>query len=222
MGRTGRWLKAHDLQLSLDLKAGVSYFGYNTKAIEPNFATSEISLELLLSRPIADNWMIQTGFALSHKGTKAPSYDYSSQYKQLYDMLYGLEDIDQTVSLGSHRIWSMPLKVQYHPGRLGLTVGGSFRYFSGSYYRTYNQDFLSGKFDAGVIGGVGLPIGNFRLGAEYYYGLVNVRKGYYISFNSVPAPEYKLFNRAAQVTVRYTFHQPNRKTGNAGACNCSG
>lgn len=199
-------LDKHGLDLSVSIMGGTSYFGYDNGAIKTKFLSPEITLEVLLSKRVADHLKLQTGVRTSYKFKKKPAYDYNAPEQSNADFRYQLVEVDHVMSEFGHSTFGIPVKIQYQPGKVGLTLGGLVRHFAGSKTSGYPSDWLAGRYDAGLLGGIGFDVKQVQLGVEYYHGMVNVHKmGSYDTVGGPDIVQYKKFNRYAQVVITYRF-----------------
>jgi hypothetical protein len=208
----GKWhnlisyLEEREMSLSVGVLMGVSYFDYDTKEIEKHFPTGEVTLDLVLSKRINDYFFIESGMRLGIKTKKAADYNYDSLEIPMKDWQYSLIDVDQALSSYNHLMFGIPLILQYQQRRLQVGIGGSYRHFSAPRSNGNPRDMFAGQHEAGVIGSVSYPIGRWRLGGEYYYGLVNVHHhGSYVSVGGPNKIAYKTFSRVAQLAISYNF-----------------
>jgi hypothetical protein len=196
------------MSLSVGGSGGVSYFQYDTKAIDNHFPTAEATLNILLAKSVSDNFQIETGIRTGIKFKKSPGYDYDSREVQLTDWQYSLIEVDQALSTFNHFMFAIPLTIQYQIKRVQLGIGGSYRHFSVSHNTIYPMDMFAGRHEAGLLGTLRYPIAaRWRLGADYYYGLVNVHhEGTWVFIGNGPVKiPYKTFSRVAQFGLYYTF-----------------
>jgi hypothetical protein len=199
-------LERREMRLATGVLAGVSYFEYDTKEIEKHFPTGEVTLHLMLSKRLNDYFRIESGMRFGIKTKKAPDYDYYSPEMPLKDWQYSLIDVDHALSSYNHLMFGIPLIIQYQQRRLQLGFGGSYRHFSVPKNNGNPKDMFAGQDEAGIVGTVRYPIGRWSLGAEYYYGLVNIHHhGSYVSVGGPGKIAYKTFSRVAQLGVYYTF-----------------
>jgi len=200
-------LERRDMTLSLSGLGGVSYFQYDTKAIDNQFPTGEATLQIMLSKSLNNYFWIETGLRTGIKFKKSPSYDYDSGEVPLKDWQYDLIEVDRSLSTYNHFIFGVPLTIQYQIMKFQVGVGGSYRHYSVPKNNGNPSDVFAGRNEAGLFGTLRYPIAaGFKLGVDYYYGLVNVHyQGTMISIGGPGKISYNTYSRVAQFGFYYTF-----------------
>ena len=186
----------------------MSFFQYNTKAIDNNFQTGEVALQILLSKRLNNYFWIETGVRTGMKFKKSPAYDYDSVEVPWEAWLYDLIEIDQSFSTYNHVMFGVPLTIQYQVMKCQVGIGGSYRHYSVPKNNGNPNDVFAGRHEAGLFGTLRYPIAaRLKLGVDYYYGLVNVHKeGSIISIGGgLDKIPYKMYSRVAQFGLYYTF-----------------
>ena len=202
-------LERRDMSLSISGLGGVSYFQYTTNVIDNQFPTGEATLQILLSKKLNNYLWIETGVRTGIKFKKSPEYDYESVEVPLEALLYDLIDVDRSLSKYNHFMFGVPLTIQYQIMKFQVGIGGSYRHYSVPKNNGYSIDVFAGRHEAGLFGTLRYPIAaGFKLGVDYYLGLVNVHKlGTMITIGgSVPGQiSYETYSRVAQFGFYYTF-----------------
>ena len=200
-------LERRDMSLSLSGLGGVSYFQYDTKAIDNQFPTGEASLQILLSRRLNNYFWIETGVRTGIKFKKSSGYDYNLVEAPLKAWQYDLIEVDCSLSTYNHFMFGVPLTIQYQIMKFQAGVGGSYRHYSVPRNNGNPSDVFAGRNEAGLLGTLRYPIaGGFKVGVDYYYGLVNVHKlGTIISTGGPGKISYNTYSRVAQFGFYYTF-----------------
>ena len=200
-------LERRDMSLSISGSGGVSYFQYDTKAIDNQFPTGEATLQILLSKRLNNYFWIETGVRTGIKFKKSPGYDYDSVEVPLEAWLYDLIEVDRSLSTYNHFMFGVPLTIQYQIMKFQVGIGGSYRHYSVPKNNGNPNDVFAGRNEAGLFGMLRSPIAaGFKLGVDYYYGLVNVHKlGTMISIGGPGKISYNTYSRVAQFGFYYTF-----------------
>lgn len=195
------------MSLSISGSGGVSYFQYDTKAIDNQFPTGEATLQILLSKNLNNYFWIETGVRTGIKFKKSPEYDYDSFEVPLEVWQYDLTEVDRSLSTYNHFMLGVPLTIQYQIMKFQVGIGGSYRRYSVPQNNGNPNDVFAGRSEAGLIGTLRCPIiAGFKLGVDYYYGLVNVHKlGTMISIGGPAKVSYNTYSRVAQFGFYYTF-----------------
>lgn len=106
-------LEKRKTSLSISGSGGVSFFQYDTKAIDNQFPTGEGTLQILLSKRLSNYLWIETGIRTGIKFKKSPEYDYESVEVPLEAWLYDLIEVDRSLSTYNHFMLGIPLTIQY-------------------------------------------------------------------------------------------------------------
>jgi hypothetical protein len=200
-------LEQKDANLSFTFLTGVSYFDYDTKAIDNHFPTAEASFDVQFEKKLGDLFRIDVGLRVGVKFSRSPGYDYDSLEVSPEDYQYSLIEVDRVVSEYSHVIIAVPVVMQYTPGKLWLGLGGGYRHYLPPIdYTGYPSDFLAGRHEGGLIAQLSYPLGKaLKIRFDYYYGLVNIHPQHTIVVVGPPKTDYKTYSRVAQFCLSYTL-----------------
>lgn len=183
--------------------AGVSYFAYSSSKVKEHFASPDFRVGTLASRSLTDHLFFQYGLRLGVR-LKTTSLNYDPMYVNV-NTLPRVEELDKTSSQSDQFFFEIPIVLHYQLHQLGFSLGATYKnyiQFDNVRYRNYTS-----TRDVGINPGISYQITpRWRIGAEYYYGLMKFSERA-TSDQSMNPFTYKAYNRYAQISIAYSLRK---------------